>query len=103
MGYIQLAQPLTQQFGKIIVIVDMRKELTVSRTHLIPIHSVHIQVIEAFLLLLIYMVKHSFPFGSQIHLHLRLITNRFQRIRLCIHLLHIPTAQQEYISIFIHR
>ena len=79
----------------------MRQELTISISHSIPVNPVHIDIVEAFLMLFVHMVKHRFTFGSQIHFHFSLIADGLQRIRLSIHLLHNPASQQKDISFFV--
>ena len=70
MGYVQLAQPFACHLGKVKVVVDMGKEAGVVVAHGIPVHTVHVHMVEAFLLLAIDTVEHVFAFGRQVHIHL---------------------------------
>ena len=65
MRTVQLAQHLAQHLLKIVIIVDMWQELTVSSSHSIPVYSMHIYVIETCLFLTVYIVEHIFAFGRR--------------------------------------
>ncbi|CDB83527.1 membrane protein [Bacteroides clarus CAG:160] len=103
MRYVQFAQPFAQEFGKVVVVVDVWQELTVGGAHGIPVYAVHIGVVETFLLLFVHMPEHIFAFCRQIHFNLRLISDGFQRIGRHIHFLHgFATQQEEVLAVFVH-
>ena len=101
---IQLTQILGKQLLEIIVVADMRQEFPISGGHRLPIHAVHVQVIEAHLLLLIDMIEHIGPLSRQVHPHLRLIGDRFQLLAGQLHLLHRAATQyEERLPLFVER
>mgnify|MGYP006913762995 CR=1 FL=1 len=53
--YVQFAQPFAQQLGKVIIIVDMGQEAAIGGGHLVPVHSVHIGIVESLLLLAVHV------------------------------------------------
>ena len=59
---IQLPEPLTEQFGKIEVIVDVREELRICLFVFLPVNSVNVSYIEFLFNLLPYMVEDILPF-----------------------------------------
>ena len=95
MRYVQFAQPFAQQFGKVVVVADVGQEFAVVFCHLIPVYTVHVQVVEAFLFLLINVVEHVGTFVGQVHLHFGAVGDGFQFIVLGVHLLHAASAQDE--------
>ena len=70
----------------------MRQELAIGFGHGIPVYSVHVQVVEAFLFLFVYMVEHIVTFGCEIHFHVGLIADGLQTFRISTHFLHRVTA-----------
>ena len=102
MRNIQFAQPFAQQFGKIIVVADVGQELAVGSCHGIPVHTMHVHIIETFLFLLVDMLKHISTFGCQIHLHLSSERNRLQCFRRGIHFLHAASQNENILSFLVH-
>ena len=64
----------------------MRKELPVLGSKHLPIHTMHLLIIETLLFLTIDMVEHIFPFGSKIHLHHSADRNRLEHLGTILHL-----------------
>ena len=103
MRYIQFPQQLTQHFSIIVVIVDVRQELTVSISHSIPVHSVHVHIIETSLFLTVHIIEHVFTFFGRQQFHAGSISDRLQAFRRSIHFLHGTSAQnKEVLTLFIH-
>ena len=78
--YVQFAQPFAQQLGKVIIIVDMGQEAAIGGGHLVPVHSVHIGIVESLLLLAVHVVEHVFALRSQVHLGIYLEGDGGQRV-----------------------
>ena len=76
MTYIQFAEKLAEQLGKIVVIVDMRKELAIVTTEARPVRAVHIGGIEALAFLALHIVKHEATLCRRIENHLGIVRNR---------------------------
>ena len=102
MRYVQFTQPFAQQFRIIVIIVDVRQELAVSCTHGVPIHTMHIHVVETFFLLLINMVEHRFTLCYQIHFEVCCISNRSKLSRSSIHFLHTSPEKENSLSVLAH-
>ena len=92
MRHIQFTQPFAQQFGEVVVVVDVGQELTVGGRHLVPVHAVHVQVVETLLFLFIDMVKHIGTLFGQVQLHFSTVGDGFQLVALGIHLLHTAST-----------
>ena len=97
MRYVQFAQPFAQHFGEIIIVIDMRQELAVGLRQGIPVHAVHVHVVEACLFLAVDVVEDVFAFFVGVHLHFGTVGNRFQFFRFPVHLLHGSSSQYEEI------
>ena len=80
----------------------MWQELAISSTHSIPIHTVHIYVVETLLLLLINMVEHCFTLCSQVHFKVSGVGNRSKLARCSVHLLHASTKEEDVLAILAH-
>ena len=63
MRHIKLAEQFAEQFGKVVVVVDVGQELAVGLGHCFPVDAVHVLVVETLLLLLLNVVKHVLALG----------------------------------------
>ena len=75
-GNIEFAQQFAQHFGEVVIVVDMRQEFAVGLGHSIPIYSMQVLFVEAFLYLQAYMVEHGFPFVGEVHFQTTLYVYR---------------------------
>ena len=65
-AYVQFAEPFAQEFGKVVVVGDVRHEFAVGLGHDRPVHAVHVGGVEAFGLLACDVVEHIGSFGIMV-------------------------------------
>ena len=102
MGHVQLTEDFAEEFGEVIIVIDVREELAIGSSHLVPLHAVHTGVVEAFGFLLADVVEHVGAFGCQVHLHLGLIAHGGKFFAGGGHFLDAASAQQEDVSFLVH-
>ncbi len=66
MADVEFTEPFAEQFGEIVVIVDMRQEAAVAVGEFLPVDTVHVCAIEALALFAFGIVEHIAAFGGRI-------------------------------------
>ena len=73
----------------------MRQESLVVRRQALPIHAVHLGLVEPAFLLTAYVLEHIVALFGQVHFHFRLEVDGLQGFGGDFHLLHRATTQDE--------
>ena len=63
MADIELAEPFADEFGEVVIVVDIGKELAVGLSHLGPVDAVESRSVEALENFARNVVEHEFAFG----------------------------------------
>ena len=69
MRHIEFSKQFTEQFGKVVVVVDVRQEFGVCLVEVIPVGAVHISTEEALFLLVVDVTEHILALFGRIKLH----------------------------------
>ena len=101
MRHVQFAQHFAQQFGKIVVVVDVRQEFAVVGCHLFPVYAVHALVVEVAVFLTANVVEHVFAFFCQVKVHICIIADAFQFFAGYAHFLECAAEDEEVVAVLV--
>ncbi len=60
-GHVEFSEPLAEEDGEIVIVADMGEKTAVCGRICIPVHSMHILIVEPFLFFAIDVIEHIFP------------------------------------------